>query len=427
MTSAQFATVFISSITVNRDGRQRRELTDIDGLAESIRLNGLIHPPVITRENTLVVGERRIAACLALGWSEITIQYIDTLDPLALKLVELEENVRRVNLSWQDHNKTITAYHHLCQETKSDWNKSATAAALGVDRSLITKHLMVERARKAVVNGIADAPKFSTALGIAQRNEDRKGDTAKENLFTEIEEVIGGVPAAVASEQPESTRPLDIITTSFHKWTKQVQIKPYNFIHCDFPYGIGTGDKHGQSAAKSHGHYEDTADVYFELINTLLINADNFIAPSAHLMFWFSMDYYQETCDLLKSGGWVVNPFPLIWLKSDNKGILPDANRGPRRIYETALLASRGDRKIVRAVGNAVASPTTQDYHQAEKPLAVLEHFFRMLVDESTMLLDPTCGSGMAVRAAEALGAKYALGLELDPEFADRARMNLEI
>ena len=131
MTSAQFATVFISSITVNRDGRQRRELTDIDSLAESIRLNGLIHPPVITRENTLVVGERRIAACLLLGWSEIPIQYIDTLDPLALKLVELEENVKRVNVSWQAHNKTITAYHHLFKATKAKWNKSKNTADTG--------------------------------------------------------------------------------------------------------------------------------------------------------------------------------------------------------------------------------------------------------------------------------------------------------
>jgi DNA modification methylase len=60
--------------------------------------------------------------------------------------------------------------------------------------------------------------------------------------------------------------------------------------------------------------------------------------------------------------------------------------------------------------------------HVSIKPEPVLKHFFRMLVDEHTRLLDPTCGSGTALRAAEGLGAKNSLGIEADAEFADRAR-----
>jgi DNA modification methylase len=58
----------------------------------------------------------------------------------------------------------------------------------------------------------------------------------------------------------------------------------------------------------------------------------------------------------------------------------------------------------------------------SEKPEPMLRHFFGMLVDENTVMLDPTCGSGSALRAAESLGAKYVLGLESNEEFADRAR-----
>jgi DNA modification methylase len=57
----------------------------------------------------------------------------------------------------------------------------------------------------------------------------------------------------------------------------------------------------------------------------------------------------------------------------------------------------------------------------------MLTHFFRMLCDENTRLLDPTCGSGMAVKVAEASGASWALGLELNEEFAENARKNLEL
>jgi DNA modification methylase len=113
-------------------------------------------------------------------------------------------------------------------------------------------------------------------------------------------------------------------------------------------------------------------------------------------------------------------------VKSDGTGILPDPERGPRQIYETCLLASRGDRKIVRAVANAYSAPTVRDTHMSEKPEPMLRHFFGMLVDENTIMLDPTCGSGSSLRAAESLGARRVLGLEINPEFAGLARNALE-
>ena len=45
-----------------------------------------------------------------------------------------------------------------------------------------------------------------------------------------------------------------------------------------------------------------------------------------------------------------------------------------------------------------------------------------MFVDESTRLLDPTCGSGNAVRIAEDMGAQSVLGLEIDPDFCQLAQ-----
>lgn len=432
MTSADFATVLIESIIVDRPNRQRRELTQIEELAESIKAVGLINPPVVTREHILIAGERRFTACRSLGWTSIPVQYADTLDPEVLHLIELEENAKRVDLTWRDHNDAISQYHALRSAADPEWSRQSTAKALNISDSAVGKHLRVAEAINAGNAAVADAPKLSTAIGIATRSADRKAATATAAINTEILQSIGAedtpeLPLIHPTPQADPTRAVEIRHASFLDFAQRPLAQPYNLLHCDFPYGVNAGDKQGQSAAKSHGHYEDTADVYFELLAALCGKQDNFIAPSAHLMFWYSMDYHTETVDLLTAAGWNVNPFPLIWFKNDNKGILPDANRGPRRIYETALFASRGDRKIVRAVGNCVPAPVTKNYHQAEKPLAVLEHFFRMLVDETTHLLDPTCGSGMAVRAAEACGAASALGLEKEAEFAAKARHNLSL
>jgi predicted RNA methylase len=55
----------------------------------------------------------------------------------------------------------------------------------------------------------------------------------------------------------------------------------------------------------------------------------------------------------------------------------------------------------------------------------MLKHFFRMVVDDMAEVLDPTCGSGSALRAAESMGAGRVMGLERDKEMAESARAEL--
>jgi DNA modification methylase len=139
-------------------------------------------------------------------------------------------------------------------------------------------------------------------------------------------------------------------------------------------------------------------------------------------MFWFSMKFYTPTVEFLRDNtDFTIDDFPLIWSKSDNVGILPDPSRGPRRIYETALFGYRGDRKIVQAVANSYAAPSDRSIHMSVKPVPMLRHFFRMFVDANSIVLDPTCGSGSALRAADAAGAAHVFGLEVNPEFAERS------
>lgn len=432
MTSANFTTIDIDSIQIDRDSRQRRELRDVDVLAESIRTVGLINPPVITPDLVLVAGERRLEACRSLGWTSIPVQFTEDLSPLALHLIELEENVKRLDLTWQEHNDAIATYHRLQAQAQPDWNQAKTAEALGISDGAVAKHLLVAsaRAESADVDG---ADKFSSALNMAQRQQERKREAAQRRLSAlpaELRKAKQPESATAAIETPPpppAPTTHDIQLADFSEWCQSPQPVLFNLIHCDFPYGVNVGDKRGQGNAQTRGHYEDTPDVYFTLLNAFVEYQDNFIAPSAHLIFWFSMKFYEETKAILEGAGWRVNPFPLIWHKSDNAGIIPDANRGPRRTYETALFASRGDRKIVSPVANSFSGPTTKEFHTSEKSEAMLRHFFRMVCDEYSRVLDPTCGSGMAIKVAQSMGAEFALGLERDPDFCAGARVNCKL
>lgn len=419
MTSGNFQTVFLDSITINREGRQRRELVKVDELAASIRESGLINPPVVTPELVLVAGERRLEACRSLGWTSIPVQFTTDLDPVMLHLIELEENVKRVDLTWQDQNDAITAYHNLRKEQNPEWTQNDTAQALSMAQASVARHLTVAEVRKEDYGNINKVEKLSEAVTIATRRNQRKTNEGLAALLPEPE----GKSEDTADPSPT---PLNwkIENLDFLAWSKRKQ-KKFNLIHCDFPYGISTGDKMGQSAASTHGQYADSPDIYFALLKNLITRQDNFIAPQAHLIFWLSMKFYCETKAALEGAGWTVESYPLVWHKSDNAGVLPDPQRGGRNTYETALFCHRGDQRIVKPVAKSFAAPTTKLYHTSEKSLTMLQHFLRMVVDDTTMMLDPTCGSGNAVRASLSLGARFSLGLELNPEFATTAEGNV--
>lgn len=412
MTSGQFHSVPVSQVVVNREERQRRDLINIPELADSISRNGLIHPIVITREFTLVAGERRLAAVRSLGHTHISVQFMDELDTFALKSVELEENIKRVDISWPDRCRAVHEYHSLKRSEDLEWDQKKTAKALGIDESQITRLIMVARELAAGNERVLNAPKLSTAIGIAERQESRRQDALISSL--------GDQPT------PESVPDDSILNLDFNEWAPTYAGPRFNFIHCDFPYGIGA-DKFNQGAAPLHGGYEDEADTYWHLCRTLVDSLDRLADTSCHFMFWFSLHYYSDTLDFFRDHSDIrFDPFPLVWVKADNIGILPDPERGPRRIYETCLFGSRGDRKIISAVSNAISAPTDRGFHMSVKPEPVLRHFFRMFIDENSVVLDPTCGSGSALRAAESLSARYVLGLERNDEFAGLAKTALQ-
>lgn len=418
MTSGIFDTLPISKITVLREGRQRKELVDIDILADSIKRLGLINPITVDDDNILIAGERRLTAVKSLGWTHIPVQRASA-DTLISRAIELEENVKRVDLPWQDQVRAVQEYHALRAKETKGWAQSDTAAALGFNQNHISGMLSVAEELEAGNKRVIEAPKYSVARNVVVRKKEREAEQELEkvNVFTG-----GASTVAVKKDETEET----IQNVDFLSWVGSYKGPRFNLIHCDFPYGIGA-DGFAQGGAAQHGGYVDDEGTYWKLCQGLAENLNKIATESCHLIFWYSMKYHAQTIAFFeRNTDFIIDPFPLIWWKTDNAGILPDPQRGPRRVYETALFGRRGDRKVVQAVANAYGAPTVRERHMSEKPESMVRHFMRMVVDETSIVLDPTCGSGSAIRAAESLKAKYALGLEINPEFAANARKALK-
>lgn len=429
MTSGTFRSIPISSITINPN-RQRKDLGNVEELAESIARLGLINPVVIDSDSCLVAGERRLTACRLLGWTSIPCQLTNELSEYELQCIEFEENVKRKDLTWQEEANAVEKFHQLKAVNEPEWTQDKTAEALGMSPRVVGRQLSVAKEMK-INEKVAASDTLTAAHNIVARSTERRKASALENIGVQIAQVI---PATVDEEtgevyfsEPALTEVPPLLHCSFHDWQPNYSGLKFNLIHCDFPYGINVANSPRQSAAMSD-HYEDGEDIYWALLSRLAAAMDNVIADSANLIFWFSMDYYCETKQELERMGWTVNPFPLIWHKSDNSGIAPDPQRWPRRTYETALVCSRGDRPLTGAGprANSVAFPGSRAdaIHISEKPVEMVKHFLSMYCDEYSSVLDPTCGSAAALKAAKSLGAAKVLGLEQDEEFHAIATLN---
>lgn len=420
MTSGSFQSYPIGSVYVQRADRQRRELNKIDELAESIARLGLINPITVTQDGILIAGERRLSACVALGWTSIPVQFAENLSDYELQSIELEENVKRENLTWQEEVAALARFHKLKSDNEEGWSQTKTADALGYSQQDVAKKLAV--AANLGNEVVAKAERLSAAHNIVQRNAERK----KAGVMREVAEAA----ASLTQEETPIVPAIPLLHTSFHDWQEVYDGPKFNLIHCDFPYGINVADAPRMSST-IRDHYEDSPDIYWALLARLALAMDNVVAESAHLIFWHSMKFHLDTKQELERMGWTVNPFPLIWHKSDGAGIAPDPQRGPRQTYEAAFFATRGDRKLTQAgcVANSFANPGRRDdaIHVSEKPYPMLRHFLRMVCDEYSEVLDPTAGSANAIKVAEDLGASRVLGLEQGEEFFHRACDNWEL
>jgi ParB-like chromosome segregation protein Spo0J len=441
--SDNFQSVPLSSITILREDRQRSTVETAD-LQLSIKQVGLLNPPIVRRVETniiedgsattlslvLVAGERRLEACRALGWTSIPVRFADSLSPVESSLIELEENIKRSDLEWPDLVRAVSKIHNLYRSLDPDWTAGETAASCSLSPGTVSLYLKVAREMEAGNQRVAGAGTVREAYNVIDRQEARRTANALESLLTlptpEEAEALGGSPIVQLRPQKPSLSET-IICEDFLEVAPCYSGPKFNFLHCDFPYGFNPfSGEQGQGAHPTT--YDDSPEIFFTLTRAICKSLPRLLSVSSHIMFWYSDKLKFETeeifAELAPQISWTA--FPLIWLKSDNAGIAADYRHQPRHIYETALLGSIGNRPLVQVKADAYSAPSDPRLHPSAKPESMLRHFFSMLVDENTRLLDPTCGAGSSLRAAESLGAQAVLGIERSFEYAEAARKALK-
>lgn len=178
--------------------RIRKDFGDIEELAEDIKTNGLINPPVINRDNVLLAGERRLLACKSLGWSRIEVRQIDTRDAEHDFDIEVSENESRKDFSRTEREAIYTRRVEARLASRvSPIGLDANKVEREVAAELGTSRTNMQREQKIIAN--------SDLLDPADFAEWDEGKLSTNNAYQRIKEA----KAQAERERDAARRELD--------------------------------------------------------------------------------------------------------------------------------------------------------------------------------------------------------------------------
>jgi ParB/RepB/Spo0J family partition protein len=419
-------TIPIRDIKIGRRQRRHLEVEEIETLAASIKRWGLLHPVTLRKEdNGLVAGFRRIQAHLALGREEIPFRYQENLGEIEMKELELEENLRRVNLSWQEEQQAIAEIHALRKSQDEEWTLGKTAEFVG--KSVGAVHLAVD-----VTEAAEEDPSVWEASGprSARDKATRKRKLEKRMIEAEARKASG----------PQA----EILTGDARELIAQQEDESFDAVITNFPFGVDLTFRDGDRP------YEDDETEITDLVMDMVPEIYRVLRPNSWAVMFFDIrkmvynrfqsNIYKTVAeqyvgrDLVRAMGlkfWCeqagfswLSMIPAIWVKPNKtQGMIGNPDRGLVVAYEAFLFAAKGDPTLnIHGRQNIfiydTLSPGERDF-SVEMPADLCEHLVEMTCFGGSRILDPFAGSG-----AIGVGALHRecsfLGFELNPE---RARL----
>lgn len=416
----------ISIPTIQVATNRQRRLFDPEKLhefADGIQARGLLHPIILRVVNGqffLVAGERRLRACAdiaALGGTfrhdgaevppgMVPYTLFDDLSALAAEEAELEENIHREDLTWQERaaaHSRLAALRAAQAAERSEARPTVTALAIevrgsgeGATREITRRELIV--AKYLGNPEIAAAKNVDEAFKILRKKEELEknrelGATVGRTFTAELHKAIHDDSLA---------------------WMLNCQAESFDVILTDPPYGMGA-DEFGDSgglAAGAHG-YTDTPDIFLRLMEIFPAESFRITKVQAHLYCFCDIGWFQHLREKFTEAGWQVFRTPLIWYKKSGMRA-PWPEWGPQRKYETILYAIKGKKPVLKMAGDVLDfPPDTNLGHAAQKPVALFQELLSRSCLPGQSVLDPFMGSGPIFAAAHALKVR-ATGIEMD-------------
>jgi len=433
--------VNIDSISVIN--RAREDLGDIDELARSIKEKGIIQPLAVEdRGNgnlTLLAGGRRLAACRLAGVAHIPVRiYDEELSDLQRRSIELEENIRRKELSYQEEINLQRDIHDLQIEIHGP--------KLGGDRmdiigetpteghSLRDTASLLGRSLGAVSTDIKLSKTMEQFPELDWDKCKNKSEAIK--LMNKTEEtIIRGVLAKRAAEagKKKQTKFADLyVVGDFFDMVTKIPDGLMDLVEVDPPYGIDlTNVKDNFSENIGSWYNEISKEDYPKFLQRVVAESWRIMNNHSWLIFWFGPEpWFEVVYQTLVKQGFKTRRMPGLWIKQGIGGQTrqPDIYLG--NLYEMFFYAYKGDATInVNKRGHSniythAVVPSQKKIHPTERPIPLMEDIFSTFAYEGARVCVNFAGSGNALRAALNLNMS-PIGYDLAKEGKDGYVVNL--
>jgi len=381
--------------------RHRKELGKIKEMVESISNFGQFQPILINRNKELVVGGRRLAACL-LGGFQVRACYKDTIDPLLMRELELEENTQRKDFTPAEE---VTAVADLVAIKQQRYGKPVqgqlggytledAAATLGKSKSSVIVDIQLAEAVKMFPN-LAECKKKSDIKRAVKGLERVQHDIAALNNY---ENTI------------KKTKEFVLVNREATEHMRGVGDNTVDLLFTDPPYGINIdktamsiGGHTGGNLTTAGFKYDDSPEQALALYQVLAIESERFCNATAHALVFVGPSHFWTVKNMFNAAGWICSERPVIWIKAGSgQNNNPDAWFSSS--YEMLLFARKADSKLT-IYGKpdwlqCSIVPPSERTHQAEKPVALCKELISRVAFPGQYMYDPFMGSGALIESA---------------------------
>jgi site-specific DNA-methyltransferase (adenine-specific) len=401
--------VAISSIRTSLAERQRTDLGDIEALAKSIQEHGLLENIGLDNENNLVYGFRRLTAAIMLGWDEIRAEYVGALTPEQAQVLELEENVRRHNLSWQEESKAISKIHQMKMEQDMVWTAEKTAELLLCSRRKVFNAMELSRA----IDTQPEVAKAETQVGAMMRlTQIKQLDQRKTDAKIRMMAEASGMKPKTSAEVTVG----DALQVLLGLPSDSV-----DFAVTNPPYGVDIesvflGDR---------TIYKDAEEVIVPLLFQVAKEVYRVLKPDRWFVFFYPTMRLEEGKEILSRAGFAYQQVPCVWYKPNKiLSSLSNPYQSFPSQYETFFWGRKGSPRFNKLrLGNVFVydTPDRDDrIHPLQMPTDLWKEILEIGSVEGESVLEPFSGSGSCGVACIEASRNYR-GIELSQEYADRA------
>lgn len=411
--------------------RFRKDLGNIDDLAESIKDKGVIQPitvrPLPQGRFGLLAGGRRFAAGQKAGIREIPALVRETEGEIDEREIELIENAFRLDMHWSERDKLVARIDQLCREKNIEWSGRKTAILMGKSAMSVSRSLQLARAMEIIPD-------------LAKQDTQQQA----EKLLKALEEQQ--IVAELRTRQQDSinTRAIDkglrhMLELAEHNYRVGDVFEGLldfmdngvvHLIECDPPYGIDLNEQkrgHEEATSSVRTYNEIDRSEYPAWLSKLARELYRVAGRNCWCLFWYGPTWHTEVLDALEGAGWTVDDIPAIWNKRHGQTMQPAYNLA--RAYEPFFVARKGQPAIIKQgranVFDFAPVAGQKKYHPTERPLDLMQEVLETFAAPRSVVMVPFAGSGVTLRAAYLAGMS-AVGWDLNGEYKDRFMLAVE-